>query len=85
MSAHISLRSDKLAEAAMKAHPSHDARSALRCALGDASALIDAMATEVLSENTVRSYVKKRAREDALLLKRAADAIWAMREKVRHT
>lgn len=82
MSAHISLRSDQLSAQAMKTYP--DSFAALRCALGDAAALCDALAEEIKSENTSRGHIKKRAIEDAALVNRCGDMIWAMREKVRN-
>lgn len=82
MSAWISLRSDQLSANAMKTYP--DGFAPLRCALGDASAICDALAEEIITEGTSRGHIKKRAQEDAALVKRCADLICAMREKVKH-
>jgi hypothetical protein len=81
MSAHISLRSDQMVAQAMKTYP--DGHAPLRCGIGDAAALCDALSDEIKMEGTSRGHTKKRALEDAALVKRCGDMIWAMREKVK--
>lgn len=73
--------SDQLAARAMKTYP--DGFAPLRCALSDACALCDVLAREIETAGTSRGHIKKRAQEDAALVKRCADLIWEMREKVR--
>jgi hypothetical protein len=57
-------------------------RAAMRCALGDASALCDAIATDIGHQYRSRGRVTKKGRELALVVTRAADAIFAMRNKI---
>jgi hypothetical protein len=58
---------------------------ALRCALADAAHMCDAVAKDILDEYTTPGYKipRKRGREIALAMKRAGDAIWQMREKIK--
>ncbi len=50
---------------------------------GDAAHMCDAIAADILREGTVRGKVRKDARAQAAAVKRAGDAIWAMRETVK--
>ena len=70
-----------MSASAMTHYP--ESLGALRCALGDAAALCDALSDEIIEEGTSRGHIKKRAQEDAALVKRCADLIWAMREKIK--
>lgn len=83
MSAFISLRSDQLVAYAMKTYP--DGFAPLRCGIGDAATLCDVLAEEIKAQDMSRGHIKKRAQEDAALVKRCGDLIWAMREKVKRT
>ncbi len=60
----------------------HDIRS-VRSGQGDAAHMCDAIAADILRENTKRGRVSKVAQQQAAALKRAGDAIWAMREMLR--
>ena len=57
-------------------------RAAMRGAIMDACGLLDAIATNVQNDGRRRGYIKKRAREDALMLTRAADRLMKMRDKI---
>ena len=56
---------------------------AVRSAHGDAAHMCDAIAADILAENTVRGRVTERGKLMAAAVKRAGDAIWAMREKLK--
>jgi hypothetical protein len=58
---------------------------ALRCALANAAHMCDAVAKDILDEHTPpgRRNPRKRGREIAAAMKRAGDAIWQMRDKVK--
>jgi hypothetical protein len=59
--------------------------AALRCALANAAHMCDAVAKDILEEYTTLGYKvpRKRGREIALAMKRAGDAIWQLRGKVK--
>lgn len=58
-------------------------RAALRCALGDAAHLCDALARKVRDEYRGRGgAVKKPGHDIAVWIERAGNEIWAMRELV---
>lgn len=64
-------------------YKTHGERSAMRCALGDAAALCDAIAVDVTDEYRGRGgVIKKHGQELAQVLAHAASLIWAMREKI---
>ena len=57
----------------------------MRCALGDAAALCDAMARDIAAENRGRGgagAVTKLGLELEAIAKRCGDAIWSMRDNV---
>jgi hypothetical protein len=58
---------------------------ALRCALANAAHMCDAVAKDILDEHTGpgRKPPRRIGRDKADALKRAGDAIWQMREKVK--
>lgn len=60
----------------------HEDRGAVLSALSDAAHMCDAISFDLIAEGTVRGKVKKEARLAADAVKRAGDAIWAMREKM---
>ncbi len=57
--------------------------SAIRSAHGDAAHMCDAIAEDIRREHTRGGRVTKRGEDMALAVKRAGDAIWALRLKVR--
>lgn len=57
-------------------------RGAVRSGHSDAAHMCDAIARDIEREHTVRGKVTKRGQELAAAVKAAADAIWAMREKL---
>ena len=52
----------------------------VRSGHGDAAHMCDAIATDIERENTVRGRVTNRGREIAAEVRRAGDAIWALRD-----
>jgi len=58
---------------------------ALRCALANAAHMCDAVAKDILDEHTGpgRKRPRKRGRDIAAAMKRAGDAIWQLRGKVK--
>lgn len=72
----------KLLASSLVTYRTRDERAALRCALGDGAVLLDKFADAVANKQRRHSYIKKRGREDAALIKRAADLLWQMREKI---
>lgn len=71
-----------LLEHSLRYYATHGERSAMRCALADAAALLDAYARDVSESHRRGRYIKKRGQEDAKLITQAANLIWAMREKI---
>lgn len=57
--------------------------SSVRAGHSDAAHMCDAIAADILRENTNRGRTTKTAREQIAAVKRAGDAIWAMMEKFR--
>lgn len=82
MSELVSETERRLLEWALRSYPSREGRAALRCALGDAASLLDSFATQIGNEGRRRDYIKKRAREDAALITRAANIVADMRDKI---
>lgn len=56
--------------------------TAVRSAYGDAAHLCDAIAKDILAEHTKRRIPTLHGRELASAVRRVADAIWALREKM---
>ncbi len=52
----------------------------VRSGHSDAAHMYDAIAADILVEHTVRGKVTKRGQELAAAVKRAGDAVWAMRK-----
>lgn len=76
---------DKMVALSMKSYQTSGERGALRCALGDAAALCDKLATVAEQRNRTRrgaGPTNKHGRELSAIIKRCGDAIWAMREKI---
>ena len=65
------------ADRAMSTYSKRDERAALRCALGDAAALCDTIAADIIKEKGTRGI------RLAEIATRCGDAISAMRELVR--
>jgi hypothetical protein len=61
--------------------------AALRCALFNAAHMCDAVAKDILDEHTGpgRKRPRRRGADIAAAMKRAGDAIWEMRDKVKCT
>lgn len=73
----------QLSGAAMSVYTQPSERAALRCALGDAASLCDAMVRETERANRTRgNRVSQGGLALAGAIKGAADAIWAMREMI---
>lgn len=76
-------RSSMIAERAMETYRVREERSALRCALGDATAICDILTKIIEDEHRVRGKrISKRGQEMAAVAKRCGDAIWATRELI---
>lgn len=74
---------EKMVVHSTKIYATRVERAALRCALGDAAHLCDAIMREIASEWKGRGGVtKKRGQELAEIAKRCGDEIWKMREKI---
>lgn len=80
---------DRMAEAekqildsSLRVYQARAERVAMRCALGDAAALCDALAAQIGREHRYHGRIKKEGLALAAAVTRAADAIWAMREKI---
>jgi hypothetical protein len=75
----------KLIGVSMRAYTERQERAAMRCAMGDAAALCDAIAREMAARSRGRGG-KGAVTKQGLILeavaKRCADAIWAMREMI---
>ena len=75
--------SESLITSSMRTYVKRKERAAMRCGLGDAAALCDAIARDLLAENGLsRGQSTKLGQQLATIAKRCGDAIWAMREKV---
>ena len=75
------------AQAAMKIYQTHGERSAMRCVLGDAAALLDALARDIAAENRGRNgkgAVTKLGLQLEEIAKRCADQVWLLREEITH-
>lgn len=75
-----------LYEVAISIYRQPSERAAMRGALSDAASLLDALSRDVAAEN--RGYggkgpVTKRGLELEALVKRCADTVWAMCEKIK--
>lgn len=57
-------------------------RAAMRGALGDAAALCDAIAADIGNQHRSKGRVTKRGQELAMVVTRAADAIFDMGNKI---
>ena len=73
----------KLTDAAQKTYKTRKERAAMRCALGDAAALCDAIsgAVETTFQNK-RGYIRKEGRVLAAQAKQCGDLIWKMRDGI---
>lgn len=69
-------------QSTLSLYPTPKERGALRCALGDAAVVLDAMAKDVADEHRVRGRVTKHGQELAVTITLAANAVWTMREKI---
>lgn len=66
----------------LAAYAEREQRVAMRAALGDAAGLCDALASELVAQNTRRGRITKRVAEMAADFKRCGDEIWRMRNAV---
>lgn len=60
-------------------------RAAMRCALSDATALLDSIANEIREANRAKGtskHITKQGHQWAAIAERCANAIWAMRERI---
>jgi hypothetical protein len=76
---------ERLAGAAQSTYSTRGERAALRCALGDATALCDLLTAQIERENKGnggKGAITKRGHELANVSRRCADIIFAMREMV---
>jgi hypothetical protein len=72
-----------MVSATVRVYVSRDERAAIRCALGDAAHLCDAIVADILKETaTKHGKETERGRQLAAIAKRCGDAIWAMRDDV---
>jgi hypothetical protein len=70
---------------AMQTYRTRGERAAMRCVIGDAAGLCDAIARAIEIENKGnhgKGATTKRGREMAAVAKRCGDAIWDMRKLV---
>jgi hypothetical protein len=75
----------KLSASSCSIYTSREERVALRCALGDAAALCDALARDIAAENRGhggKGPVTKLGLQLEAIAKRCGDAIWEMRDNV---
>lgn len=72
----------QMADSSMVTYASQKERAALRCALGDAAHLCDAVARDIESRFRRRKTVTKAGQEMATIAKMCGDAIWQMREQI---
>jgi hypothetical protein len=74
---------DKILASSLQSYKTREERAALRCALGDAAALCDAINRDIRAEHkTKREAISKRGLELSEVARKCGDAIWAMREKI---
>lgn len=66
----------------LRTYTTRHERAAMRAALGDAATLCDALASEVIVQNTSRGRATKATRAAAATFTRAGDEIMRMRERV---
>lgn len=75
---------ERLAHIAKQTYRERGERAAMRCALGDASSLCDALARDIENQNRgFRGRVTVKGQELAKSVKIAAEAIWLMRERIK--
>lgn len=75
----------KMVQAAMSIYQSRPERAAMRCALGDAAGLCDALARAIEADNKGnhgKGAITKQGQDRAAIARRCGDAIWQMRELV---
>lgn len=73
----------RILETACSVYKTPEERAAMRGAIMDACGLLDAIATNIGNDGRLGSgYIKKRHREDAALLTKAANRLMAMRDKI---
>lgn len=74
----------QLLKGTLLVYKEHGERAALRCALGDAAHLCDAIARQIEAANPgrKRGSVSGPGVELAAVAKRCGDTIWAMRDKI---
>jgi hypothetical protein len=75
----------KMMRAAMGIYKTRPERAAMRCVLGDAAGLCDAIASAIKIENKGnhgKGATTKQGRDRAAIAKRCGDAIWEMRKLV---
>jgi len=76
---------ERYAASSMRVHRTDDGRAAMRCALGDAAALCDAISRDIAAENRSRGgkgAVTKLGLQLAAVADRCGDAIWGMRDLI---
>lgn len=72
----------KLIEIAQRLYASRSERAAMRGALMDAAALLDALAIDISDEHTIRGRITNQGVAMAALVTDCANAVFAMREKI---
>lgn len=82
--AELAVVQKRLVESAKRTYATREERSALRCALGDATALCDWLTGQIERENKGRGAggITKHGRELSAVSRRCADIIFAMRDMV---
>lgn len=75
--------SAKLAAVSVETYKEHGERAALRCALGDAASLCDAIVRDIEAGHRGRGgRITREGQKQATIAKVCAEAIWLMRERV---
>lgn len=76
---------EKMATIAMQTYKTHGERAALRCALGDASSLCDAIVRDIEAGHKASrgGGATAEGRKLALQVKYVAEALWLMRERIK--
>lgn len=72
----------KILETAHRLYPSRVERAAMRGALMDACGVLDALATDISKEHTVKGRVTNRGLELVALVTDCSNVVFAMREKI---
>lgn len=79
----IGMRAERILLSSLRVYTDRAERVAMRCALGDAAALCDALAEQTKRQNSYSGgRVTQVGQTLAEAVKTAGDAIWAMREMI---